>query len=436
MPEHEVARGPRQVPELRKGDTRLPQDRPLRVAEHSLPGLLRIEAIRACELDRLLQVLVVDVQELQRGALLAQQVHQRHRSGSRNPLLRECDLAKLPHGAPGIGIDAAAERREALALEGGTFLRSQQVADVGAHCVRDPEARHQLEVDANPQQPPRFGQVPLLVDDVGDERACVQRRLVSPDQQHREPRVVGVARACDARGGGLARDVGAQDSLEDAAVQQAEAPDVGDVERRLGRGDCASAVDEAQFDAELLQEQVAEAVGIVVAGEKVSLRIEREHESRIGRLRCAERPAAARVEALQLDRPLVPPRQLDRRGGSVVPGQRQRCVDGHPIAPLRKRVEDVRTVGDVFAAEHQGRVVARAEARMARVVGWTASAHERHDLDRVRSLLPAQVGADPVEDLCVPQSVSWRVCDRVPVSILGARLAQSNETKRNSRGID
>jgi hypothetical protein len=81
-------------------------------------------------------------------------------------------------------------------------------------------------------------------------------------------------------------------------------------------------------------------------------------------------------------------------------------------------------------------VVARAEAGMARVVGWTASAHERHDLDRVRSPLPAQVGADPVEDLCVPQSISWRMCDRVPESILGARLAQSNELERNSRGID
>ena len=210
VPEHELARRPRQVSELRKGDRRLPQDRPLRVAEHSLPGLLRIEAIRACELDRLLQVLVVDVQELQRRALLAQQVQQRHGPGSRDALLRKRDLAKLPHGTPGVGVDAAADRREALALEGGTLLRRQQVADVGTHRVGDPEARQQLEVDADPQQPPRFGQVPLLVDDVGDEGARVQRRLVRPDEQHREPRVVRVSGARDAGGGGLARDVGAQ----------------------------------------------------------------------------------------------------------------------------------------------------------------------------------------------------------------------------------
>ena len=121
---------------------------------------------------------------------------------------------------------------------------------------------------------------------------------------------------------------------------------------------------------------------------------------------------AARVEAAQLDRPLVPPRQLDRVSGSVVPGQRQRHVDRHPVALFRKPVEDVCTVGDVFAAEHQCRVVARAEAGMARVVGRTASAHERHDLNPGRSPLPEQLTADPLEDLRVAPSVSGRVCDR------------------------
>ena len=414
VPEYEFTRRPRQVSELRKGGSRLPQDRPLSVAEHSLPGLLRIEAIRARELDRLLQVVVVDVQELQCRPLLAQQVQQRHGPGSRDALLRERDLAKLPHATPGVGVDAVAERREVLALEGGTLLRRQQIADVGTHRVGDPEARQKLEVDAHAQQPSRFGEVPLLVDDVGDEGARVQRRLVHPDEQDREPRVVRVPGARDADGGGLARDVGAHDSLEDAAVQRAEAPHVGDIEHRLGRRDCLSAVEQAQFDAELLQEQVAEPVRIVVlaaTGIEVCFRVEGEHQACVRRPRRAERPLATRVEALQLDRPPVPPWQLDRVRGSVVPGQRQRHVDRHSVAPLRKRVEDMRTVRDVFVAEHQRRVVTRAEAGMARVVGWTASTHEGQDLDR-SSPLRAQVGADPVEDLRVARSVPRRVGDR------------------------
>ena len=125
----------------------------------------------------------------------------------------------------------------------------------------------------------------------------------------------GVAGVRDAGGDGLARDVRAHDLLEDAAVQRAETPDVGDVEHRLGCGARASTVDEPKLDAELLQEQVAEPEGSpsptasrrrppersshfhVVPG-KVGLRVERENESRVGRPRRPERTVAARVEAL------------------------------------------------------------------------------------------------------------------------------------------
>ncbi len=368
----------------------------------------------------------MNAQELQGRALLAQQVQQRHRPGSRDALLRERDLASLPHGSPGVCVEAAADRCEALALDGRTFRRSQQIADVAAHCFDDPEARQQLEVDAHAEQPPRFGQEPLLVDDVGDEGTRVQGRLFHPDQQHGEPRVVRVAGARETGRGGLARDIWAHDSFEHAAVQGPEQPDIGDVQPRLGRGDSMIAVDQTQLDAELLQEQVAEPVGIVVAGgvDEVGLRVERKHEARVGRLRCAERPAAVRVEALQIDRPPVPFRQLDRGSGSVVPGQRQRHVDSHPLAPLRQGVEDVDTVGAVVTAEHQRRVVARAEAGMAPVVGRTASAHERHDLDRGRSRFPLQFAADPVADLRVARSMSRRVGNRGPSSIVGAGLIQ------------
>ena len=94
MPEHELAHLGRQVAELREGVGRLAQDGALGVAEHAVPGLLRVVLVRPGELDRVLEVLVVDVQELERRAALVEQVQRRHRAGAR--LAAERDLAQRP----------------------------------------------------------------------------------------------------------------------------------------------------------------------------------------------------------------------------------------------------------------------------------------------------------------------------------------------------
>src|SRR5262249_34542810 len=98
-----------------------PQDRSLGVPEHAVPGLLGAVGIRPGQLDRVLEVLVVNLEELERRALLADEVHHRDGPGTRNAEPREGDAAKRPDLSPGLRIDtgrtASGSPRSATAAE-------------------------------------------------------------------------------------------------------------------------------------------------------------------------------------------------------------------------------------------------------------------------------------------------------------------------------
>ena len=79
----------------------------------------------------------------------------------------------------------------------------EQVAEVVLDRLDDPERGQELEVEPDAHEPAGIGEVAALVDDVADQRARVELGLVRADQQHREPRVVGVREP-----GRLARGVG------------------------------------------------------------------------------------------------------------------------------------------------------------------------------------------------------------------------------------
>ena len=209
----------------------------------------------AGERDRLLQVLVVQAQELQRRAPLDQQVLSGHRAGARAPADR--DLALLPELAPGAGVDPAPDRLERCARGERLALVRGQHGRVDA--LDDPERGQQLEVEADAHEPSGVGEVAPLVDDVPDQRARVQLGLVGADQQHRMPRVVGVREARD-----LALGVGDHDLRDDPLVQRAHLRDVVDLERDGGLGDGRAVAHEAHADVQVLREERRERV---LAGE-------------------------------------------------------------------------------------------------------------------------------------------------------------------------
>ena len=121
VPEHEPAHLGRQEAELRERVGRLAQHGALGVAEHAVPGLLRVVHVRPGELDRVLEVLVVDVQELERRLALVEQVQRRDRAGPR--LAAQRDLAQGPDTAPALDVDPPADLGERLAvLERVTLL--------------------------------------------------------------------------------------------------------------------------------------------------------------------------------------------------------------------------------------------------------------------------------------------------------------------------
>ncbi len=185
LPQHDVAYRSREVREFGEHASGLTQDGALGIAEHSMPGLLRAHRIRPGELDRVLQVIVVHVEELERRAALLQQVLRRHWTGARHAEACEADLTQLPHVSPRDRIDAPAHLPiEVAGLERGALARRQEIADVVANGLDDAEAREQLQVDADAQEPRGVAQVPFLVHDVVDERIGVQRGLVDADRQH------------------------------------------------------------------------------------------------------------------------------------------------------------------------------------------------------------------------------------------------------------
>ena len=113
------------------------------------------------------------------------------------------------------------------------FVGVEEIADVVLHGFGDADAREELQIDADPKKPGRVGEMPPLVDDVLDESARVQRRLVTADVEHGEPGVVLDTRVRDMGGSGLAGSVGRHDAFDDPLVEPTEVPDIADVETGL-----------------------------------------------------------------------------------------------------------------------------------------------------------------------------------------------------------
>ena len=211
-----------------------------------LPRLLRVVVVRSGELDRVLQILVVHVQEGERRTLLLDRVERRHRPGAGHTEPWKRDLAHVPDPSPTGDVDTGADLRERRAcLERAAFSRCQHVTEIVAHRFEDADAREQLEVHADAEQPRRVGEVTLLGDVVAHERTGVERGLVAADGQHRGPRVIRVTRIVRPRSRGLARGVGANDAVDDAHVQRTEVPDVA----RVDVGDIAGDRDPVVGDA-------------------------------------------------------------------------------------------------------------------------------------------------------------------------------------------
>ena len=360
MPEDEPLDLGREEAELREGVGRLAQDGALGVAEHAVPGLLRVVRVRPGELDRVLQVLVVDVQELERRLALVEQVRGGDRTGAR--LAAERDLAQRPDAAPALDVEPAPDLRERVAvLEDVALLGRQQVAGVVLDRLDHAEPGQQLEVEADAHEPAGVGEVAALVDDVADQRARVELGLVGADQQHREPGVVGVREARR-----LALGVGLHEALDDALVERAELLDVVDLEAALGLRDRLARARQPHAHAQRLGEERREGVVArqVAQREHVRLVGAERHRTQL-RLAVGSEP-----EHDGFDRPAVP-------AGERAVGAGQRRVERVVVG-----VDAVDREEHVVLALQEGDRVAGAHPRMARLVRRPPAWRERDDLDR------------------------------------------------------
>ena len=182
-----------QVGELREGVRRLAQHGALGVAEDAVPGLLRVVRVRPGELDRVLEVLVVDVQELSVARRLASRFWTATgpvRGRPRSAISRRSQTLR-----PRAGVDAAPDLLERRAGARTPRAPRRSASPTASDGLDDPQRGQQLEVEPDPHEPARVGEVVALVDDVADQRARVELGLVGADQQDREPRVVGVREA-------------------------------------------------------------------------------------------------------------------------------------------------------------------------------------------------------------------------------------------------
>ena len=174
------SRGPAGEKELELGERRgdVAQHRPLGVAEHALPRLLRVVVVAPGEPDRVLEVVVVDVQEAQRRLLLGQQVESPRpaRCGACRGAGTGSDAGPTPRASASASIDARISANQSLLLERGALGGGEQVADLVLDRLADAEEREELQVQPDPHEPPR------------------DRRGAAP-----APRCPGRARACRAR---------------------------------------------------------------------------------------------------------------------------------------------------------------------------------------------------------------------------------------------
>ncbi len=132
---------------------------------------------------------------------------------------------------------------------------------------------------------------------------------------------------------------------------------VADVERGLGDRHLSVPVQEPELDPDLLQEEVSEAIEILLAlAQEIPLGLEREHEAPVTCTGRAERAIPALVEALKLDPPPLPAGNLHRGQAPIVPRERERGLDRRPLVLGGEREEDVRAVL-LFAVQQERRGV-------------------------------------------------------------------------------
>jgi hypothetical protein len=185
------------------------------------------------------------------------------------------------------------------------------------------------------------------VDDVPDQRARVQLRLVGADQQHRMPRVVGVREARD-----LALGVGDHDLRDDPLVQRAHLRDVVDRERDGSLGDGRAVAHEPHADVQVLREERRERV--------LAWEVTQRQQVRAVLVECrlAELPVGV----------------IDRGRGRL-PG----VGEPHLQGAARGARDRQQQVAVAFA---EGHGVAGAHPRVARLVGRAPPRGERDDRDR------------------------------------------------------
>ena len=195
VPEHELAHlGAAGRPSSGNASRRLAQHRPLGVAEHAVPGLLRVVRIaarRARSRAAGPRGATCRNSQRRRAAWRAGSAPTPARSAAcrpRNAISRSAQTL-----APRARIDRRADRRR---THRAARTRRAPRATAGRRrrptASMMPEARQQLQVEPDAHEPARVGEV-LACGDVPDQRARVELGLVGADQQHREPRVVGGA---------------------------------------------------------------------------------------------------------------------------------------------------------------------------------------------------------------------------------------------------
>ena len=259
VPEGEIAgRGSEEL-ELGKRRGDVAQHCSLGVPEDALPRFLRVVVIAPGQPDRVLEIVVVDMQEAQRRLLLGQQVRCRDRPGAGRAAPRELDLALVPDLAPAVCVDARADLGEpVVGFERLALGGREQVADLVADRLADAEKGEELQVQPHLHEPARIGQVLPAGGHVLHQRAGVERGLVGADPQRREPGVIRGAGVRDARHRGLTLAVGTDQPVLQARVQRPTAAQVAHQQRRLFARDGNPGLEPPHLHQQPLREEMAE----------------------------------------------------------------------------------------------------------------------------------------------------------------------------------
>lgn len=213
--------------------------------------------------------------------------------------------------------------------------------------------------------------------------------LVGADPQDRVPRVIRRARAGHAGGLRLAFGVGRDQALEQARIQRTATTQVAHQQRRLRAGDRHAAVKRAQFDEQLLREEMPERERVLAirrAGANPWVQLGPRPpgaRQQIARRRNRQRSMAATVRHC---RTVLPAGHRHRTDRSVGAGERNTRAD---LGVTFQRVQQPRRIL-VLARQDQPHGLAGAEPGVRRLGGRTAARDERHDPALHRTSVPLQ----------------------------------------------